>query len=463
MAGACMVRALAVAAARKEAHETSPDKNAVDGLRITAFEAASRPATGASGNPVGIVHPFISKDWNLASQFMQAGVETTLRWVHELGGVSQSPATKHDWAGITGVLQLAEDHDEAAAWQALAPKKQPELAWLTPADIAHQFALPHAPIGGLWSDQAGWIKPAELVKACLADAKRLMGDRLTTVFETKLDQATLNQLQEEFDAVVVCTAHDDLLPWAGLRINKIAGQVSWVGRVKEPAGANESIEAEEHEPVSPAALAALAPLSDLWPRTVVCRSGYLTPIIDTQILVGATFDRDPPSVDSTALQPTDQAHADNLQRVAEISPILAEQLKPFWTQARDLDESCGLKGRVAIRHASHDRMPHVGRVISKEALNKGLPRNASQLHHLPREDQLYVLAGLGSRGLSIAPLAAEVLAGQILGTGLKPSGPSGSGESREPGEPAHQSTLPTRLLDAVDPARFILRAHRRAG
>jgi tRNA 5-methylaminomethyl-2-thiouridine biosynthesis bifunctional protein len=454
MAGACMVRALAVAAAKKEAHETSPGKNAVDGLRITAFEAASAPATGASGNPVGIVHPFISKDWNLASQFMQAGVETTLRWVHELGGVSQSPATTPNWAGITGVLQLAEDHDEATAWQTLAPKKQPELAWLTPADIAQRLGLPDAPIGGLWSAQAGWIKPAELVRACLSDAKRLMGDRLTTVFDTKLDQAALNQLQEEFDAVVVCTAHDDLLPWAGLRINKIAGQVSWVGRVKEPSGTNGSIEAEEHEPVTPAALAAL---SDLWPRAVVCRSGYLTPIIDNQILVGATFDRDPPSVDSTALQPNDQAHAENLQRVVEISPILAEQLKPFWTQARDLDESCGLKGRVAIRHASHDRMPHVGRVISKEALSKGLPRSASQLHHLPREDKLYVLAGLGSRGLSIAPLAAEVLTGQILGTGLKPSGPSESDEL------SHQSTLPARLLDAVDPTRFILRTHRRAG
>jgi glycine/D-amino acid oxidase-like deaminating enzyme len=278
-----------------------------------------------------------------------------------------------------------------------------------------------------------------------------MGDRLTTVFETKLDQATLNQIQEEFDAVVVCTAHDDLLPWAGLRINKIAGQVSWIGGVKEPAGANGSIEAEEHEPVTPAALAALAPLSELWPRTVVCRSGYLTPIIEDQILVGATFDRDPPSAGSTALQPTDQAHAENLQRVAEISPLLAEQLKPFWAYTGGLDDSVGLRGRVAIRHASHDRMPHVGQVISKEALNKGLPRSASQLHHLPREDKLYVLAGLGSRGLSIAPLAAEVLAGQILGTGATP------------GEPGHQSTLPARLLDAVDPTRFILRAHRRAG
>jgi tRNA 5-methylaminomethyl-2-thiouridine biosynthesis bifunctional protein len=429
MAGACMVRALAVAAAKQETHETSPGKKAADGLHITAFEAASAPATGASGNPVGIVHPFISKDWNLASQFMQRGVETTLRWVHELGGisqaqVSQTPATKHDWAGITGVLQLAEDHDEAAAWQVLAPKRQPDLAWLTPANIADQFGMPDAPIGGLWSDQAGWIKPAELVNACLADAKRLMGDRLTTAFETKLDQATLNQIQEEFDAVVVCTAHDDLLPWAGLRINKIAGQVSWVGESR---------------------------LSDLWPRAVVCRSGYLTPIIDNQILVGATFDRDPPSVDSTALQPTDQAHAENLQRVAEISPRLAKQLKPVWTQTRDLDESCGLKGRFAVRHASHDRMPHVGRVISKDALSKGLPRSASQLHHLPREDKLYVLAGLGSRGLSIAPLAAEVLAGQILGAGTKP------------GERAHQSALPARLLDAVDPTRFILRAHRRAG
>ncbi len=110
-------------------------------------------------------------------------------------------------------------------------------------------------------------------------------------------------------------------------------------------------------------------------------------------------------------------------------------------------------------------MPHIGRVISQQALQAGLPRRASQLRHLPREDKLYVLAGLGSRGLSIAPLAAELLAGQIVSA---PEGSASKGDCAEQGSKhdavhAPNAPLPRPLLDAVDPARFVLRAHRRAG
>ncbi len=389
-----MVRALAI-----RGQGTNPTARgqvptyAQTGIQVTVFEAADQPATGASGNPVGIVHPFISKDWNLASQFMQTGVQTTLRWIQALGGT---------WAGLTGVLQLAEDEAEAQAWQDLSnrlktqakPGTQPsdvQLEWLSANQIKEQLGLPDAPISGLWSPQGGWIKPAELVHACLSEAKALLGDQLTIHFNHPVKPSDLRPLQQDFDAVVVCTAHDELLPWAGLRINKIAGQESWVQRGESDGTGTAQTPSEP----------------SYWPKAVICRSGYLSPVIDGQVLVGATFDRDPSSADPTGLQPTQAGHAENLQRVAEISGSLAKALTPRWAEP-------GLEGRVAIRHASHDRMPHVGQVVSQKALSKGLPRSTSQLHHLPREDKLYVLAGLGSRGLSIAPLAAEVLAHQIL-------------------------------------------------
>ena len=420
-----MVRALAVQAA-------SESGRAKGGIKITAFEASDQPATGASGNPIGIVHPFISKDWNLASQFMQRGVETTLRWVQELGGEA-SGSSSTAWAGIIGVLQLAEDDEEAQAWQALSAIRS-DLQWLKPEQTQAQLGLTDAPIGGLWSAQGGWIKPTELVRACLDQAQSLLEENLTIHFNHRIKPEDLADLQKDFDAVVVCTAHDELLPWAGLRINRIAGQVSWVK--------DDSLKQMN------------------WPSAVVCRSGYLSPVIDNQVLVGATFDRDPSNTDPTSLQPSTQAHAENLQRVAEISPILAETLTPLWQTKT--------QGRVAIRHASHDRMPHIGQVISQQASQAGLPRSASQLHHLPREKKLYVLAGLGSRGLSIAPLAAELLAGQIVSAS---EGSASKGDFAEqerkhgavhvPNAPS--APLPRPLLDAVDPARFVLRAHRRAG
>jgi glycine/D-amino acid oxidase-like deaminating enzyme len=269
------------------------------------------------------------------------------------------------------------------------------------------------------------------VRACLDQAKVLLGESLTIHFKHPIQPEDLTDLQNDFDAVVVCTAHDELLPWARLRIKRIAGQVSWVND---------------------------ASLNQMnWPSAVVCRSGYLSPVIDNQILVGATFDRDPSSTDPTSLQPTAQAHTENLQRVAEISPALAKSLTPIWETKT--------QGRVAIRHASHDRMPHIGQVISQQALEVGLPRSASQLHHLPREDKLYVLGGLGSRGLSIAPLAAELLATKIVAASEGSASKGGFAEQERKHGAVHTSNapLPRPLLDAVDPARFVLRAHRRAG
>jgi tRNA 5-methylaminomethyl-2-thiouridine biosynthesis bifunctional protein len=113
-------------------------------------------------------------------------------------------------------------------------------------------------------------------------------------------------------------------------------------------------------------------------------------------------------------------------------------------------------------------MPHIGQVISQQALEAGLPRSASQLHHMPRQDQLYVLGGLGSRGLSIAPLAAELLAGQIVSASEGSPSRGGFAEQERKHDAvdapnAPSAPLPRPLLDAVDPARFVLRAHRRAG
>ena len=308
-----------------------------------------------------------------------------------------------------------------------------QLEWLDTHQIQTRLDLIDAPIGGLWSAQGGWIKPTELVQACLDDARERLGDQLSIELNHPVRSEKLHQLQRNFDAIVVCTAHDELLPWAGLRINKIAGQVSWV-QLKKSGNSSEPVGLDT-DPVQPAL--------GFWPKAVICRSGYLSPVIDGQVLVGATFDRDPSVNQGQGLKPNSQGHTENLQRVAEISASLANALKPLWSEG-------ALKGRVAIRHASHDRMPHVGWVISQEALNKGLPRRASQLHHLPREDKVFVLGGLGSRGLSIAPLAAELLAHQILAK-----------TSTFTAHPSHM--LPRPLLDAVDPARFILRAHRRAG
>ena len=126
---------------------------------------------------------------------------------------------------------------------------------------------------------------------------------------------------------------------------------------------------------------------------------------------------------------TSQAHASNRLRLEALLPNLAAALADRWPQAQ---------GRASVRVATRDRLPHVGQLWDAAA---PLPRSVSSLEHMPRQAGLYALLGLGSRGLSVAPMAAKALARWIL----RDEPPQG------------------RLWQAVDPARFVLRAHQRRG
>jgi tRNA 5-methylaminomethyl-2-thiouridine biosynthesis bifunctional protein len=122
--------------------------------------------------------------------------------------------------------------------------------------------------------------------------------------------------------------------------------------------------------------------------------GYLVPTRDGA-LFGATHDRDQTGVDVRA-----EDHARNLATLAAQLPGRAAALQ---------DQP--LAGRAAVRATTSDRLPIVGEV-----------------------DGLLVLAGLGSRGLSLAPLLAEHLAALALGA---------------------PSPLPAPLAALVAPGRFV--------
>ncbi|MEN9794643.1 MAG: hypothetical protein RJA17_1183 [Pseudomonadota bacterium] len=378
LAGACMVRALAQSAGLN--------------TEVVVYEAAGDPATGASGNPLGVMHPLVSKDWNLASQFYAAGIDETWTWCEALGGL------RSGWADRCGALLMRQVHVNPG----VVPRLEPTV-----------------------ETSGGWIQPQALVAACLEDARARLGGRLTIHFNARLGPEQFVEIQESSAAVVVCAAGDMLAPWAsGLCLNRIAGQLSW-------------LPAQPHE----------------GPSQVVCGDGYVAPVVQGRLVVGASFERLAEGVAAgkqvsetqaarptipgwddvtTVLSPlpvTAEGHASNRLRLEALLPDLAAGLADRWPQAQ---------GRASVRVATRDRLPHVGQLWDAAA---PLPRSVSRLQQMPRQAGLYALLGLGSRGLSIAPMAAKALARWIL----KDEPPQG------------------RLWQAVDPARFVLRAHQRRG
>jgi tRNA 5-methylaminomethyl-2-thiouridine biosynthesis bifunctional protein len=156
-------------------------------------------------------------------------------------------------------------------------------------------------------------------------------------------------------------------------------------------------------------------------RCVVCREGYVAPQHDGLCALGASFD-----FDDDDPRPRLDGHIGNLTRLERLLPGTAAAIDPT-----------ALAGRVGFRTASPDRLPLIG------ALPAGVPTlswRAPRLAEMPRLPGLYGLLGYGARGLVWAPLAAELLACQLEGEPLP---------------------LPGDLVDAVDPARFLLRGHLR--
>ncbi|HRH89503.1 MAG TPA: tRNA U-34 5-methylaminomethyl-2-thiouridine biosynthesis protein, partial [Rubrivivax sp.] len=95
-----------------------------------------------------------------------------------------------------------------------------------------------------------------------------------------------------------------------------------------------------------------------------------------------------------------------------------------------------LQGRVAWRCVAADRLPLVGAVPDEAA---AAAQRCERLHDVPRRPGLYVFSALGSRGIAWSGLGAQVLAAQITGAPLPLESP---------------------LADALDPARWLLRARR---
>lgn len=116
--------------------------------------------------------------------------------------------------------------------------------------------------------------------------------------------------------------------------------------------------------------------------------------------VGATYEvgeSDAPTGEDHA-----RAHAGNLQRLARLfaAPVDATPTEIF----------------DAIRCVAQDRLPLAGAVADEAAaLQAGPAVRGAHLADLARCEGLYASFAYGSRGLALAPLAAEWIAAQIEG------------------------------------------------
>jgi tRNA 5-methylaminomethyl-2-thiouridine biosynthesis bifunctional protein len=157
----------------------------------------------------------------------------------------------------------------------------------------------------------------------------------------------------------------------------------------------------------------------LQPNAPVAAGGYVLPLPDGSLCVGATshaHDLDP------SLRDAD--HASNLRH-----------WQRWCGGPPDVQATAG---RVSWRSLAPDRLPLVGTVLDARHPPK---HRATQADAWPRLPGLVVCGGMASRGITWSGLAGEVVAALALG---------------------HPSPVERSLLDAIDPVRFAVRRVRSA-
>ena len=293
------------------------------GLTVTVLERAPHIGQGASGNPVAVFRPVISRDDNLATRLTRAAFLHDLRAWATLGD-------RVEWSRC-GVLHLAKDADAAVKQQQALADAAPPAEYARWVEQAEASELANWPVAapGVFYPTAGWVVPASLCCAWLDHASI----RLRTGCDAAHVQAVpagwqvldrTGAVLVEADAVVLANARDalPLAPDQAWPLNTVRGQITQL-----PAGS----------------------LPEL--RRVISREGYVAPG-PCQPLVGATYEHDD---EDTA--PRGESDLANLVRLEAILPGAAGRF-----------DANGVSGRASLRATLPDRLPIAGAVGGQTGL-----------------------------------------------------------------------------------------------
>lgn len=293
------------------------------GVAVTVLERGAELGSGASGNPVAVFRPMLSRDDTRASRLTRAAFLHNLRAWAALG-------ESVEWSRC-GVLHLPKDEVAAARQQQALVNAAPpaEFArWVEPGEACELANWPvDAP--GLFFPAAGWVVPGTLCRAWLdhpAIALR-MGCTVARLQAVSSGWQVLDgagAVLVEADAVVLANACDalSLVPDQAWPLHTERGQITQL-----PAGSLPEI------------------------RRVIAREGYVAPGA-FQPLVGATYEHDD---DDTA--PRRDSDLANLARLEAILPGAGHRFNVG-----------DVIGRASLRALLPDRLPMLGAVSGQAGL-----------------------------------------------------------------------------------------------
>lgn len=351
----------------------------------TVFETHT-PASGASGNPAGLIMPRLDLGETPAAYFFRQAYLHTLALLHSL-----APEGATRLFNQCGVLLKGEDEN--------ARRKLSKIidAALLPEEWIEQRGE------ALFFPQAGVVDPKLLVHTLL-NGSQLIAETVSAIKKASATFTIQTSRGDHngFDAVIIANsiAARRFVQARTLPLSGVAGQLDYFPQATPPDYAS-----------------AAGP--------------YTAPAPAGGIIAGATYEKIP---DDQTPPPTHDATIKNIDAARRLSPDIAAALTAESSVPR-----------VSVRCQTPDRLPVAGPLPDWAFFSGAYDhlRFGKQLDHPTGElqDGVYILTGLGSRGLVTAPLCAEMIVSELIGA---------------------PNPVGLNIAQALHPARFFIRDLKRA-
>ena len=377
------------------------------GFNVTVVDRHNHAGAEASGNPEGIVYPKLSPRDDLLPRVNLAAIQFASHYYQ--------PFWDSGLGRQCGVLVVPENEKARRDFKLISERYADQTEMVKTIAHGQLEALSGVPLqaeSALYFPQLGWLPPQLICEQLLKlnDIPLVQADIHSLEYSEQQQSWQLldanKQLVIETESSIIASAFDckKFSQTAYLPLRKIRGQITQLPCTPESSKM----------------------------KMVVCGECYITPAEEGLHGCGATYNKD---LFTTELRDID--HQTNLAQIAATDAGLATVL------GNPTNEK--LTGRANFRCTTSDYLPIAGPVPDRGAMLEDyakLRRDAKTPMttlgaYLPN---LYVNCGMGSRGLSYAPLTAELLAAEIAGE-----------------KTILNDTLPEELCQAMHPVRFLIR------
>lgn len=368
----------------------------MQGVQVRVVDQAPVPGGAASTLSWGILHPHFTRDDSPLSKLSREGFLLARSRLRELEEKTGEPLFEP-----LGCLQMAHTDEIYAEWQSAASQDQP---FALPADYGTLLQKEEASLkaglslkrGGWFFSMAGMARSGAFCRALIKASGASYRGNTQVVALKKQDKywqliGEFGEVIDEATDVVVCAAFaSEALLGTALGLEALPGRITLLRDTD---------------------------LTEL--KCPVSGEGYIAHMSDGYCGVGATYE-----LERTGPWTETKAHENNLEK---LDSLLTKSVPVVVTGAY-----CG------VRAAGPGRLPVLGASIDEEKWlsvcrsHKEYPQDSS----LWDQEGLWVLAGLGSRGLSMSALCADMLTSLMLGVAL-------------PADPA--------LLKTLAPSRYLRR------